>query len=116
MPEQLTFSFVAEIAQQAEKARELEACRMKRANAIAILRAHVKQYPMTDYERRVVPKGVRLSRFVIGWECAGCPYAYKDHSLGNEFGIDRSAPWGPSVPLVCLKDYYEKGYGNKDRA
>jgi len=113
MPEQLTFSFVAGIDQQAEEASELEACRMKRANAIAILRAHVKQYPMTDYEQRVVPKGVRLSRFVIGWECEGCPYSTEDHSLGNEFGIDRSNPRGPSVPLVCLKDYYEKGLGNR---
>lgn len=114
MPEQLTFPFVAEADLQAELLREAAALRMKRANTIALLRAHVKQNPMTDYERQVVPKGIRLARFVIGWECEDCPYATKDHSLGNKFGTDRSNPRGLSCPLVCLKDYYEK-YGNNER-
>ena len=116
MSDQLTFSFVAELDRQAEEAREVEARRMKRANGIAILRAHVQQYPMTDYERGVIPKGVRLSRFVIDWECQKCPYACEDHSLDNKFGIDYTNPRGPSIPCVCLKDYYEKGYGDKDHA
>ncbi|MBA7713540.1 hypothetical protein ES703_122543 [subsurface metagenome] len=89
---------------------------MKRANDIAILRATVRQHPLSDYERSVIPKGVRPARFVIDWECEVCPYAREDHSLGNKFGIDNSNPWGPSVPLICLKDYYEKGYGDKDHA
>lgn len=108
MPEQLAFPFIEEMAQDAEAERK----RMKRANQIAWLRATVKQYPMTDYERRVVPKGVRLRRFVIDWECELCPYACEDHSLGNKFGIDDTNPWGASTPLICLKDYYRKGYGD----
>ena len=116
MPKQLTFSFVAEIDRQAQEAREAEARRMKRANAIAILRATVQQHPLTDYERQVVPKGVRLARFVICWECERCPYACKDHSLGNKFGIDYTNRWGPSIPCVCLKDYYEKVDGDNDHA
>ena len=107
---QLALPFITEMDRQATEAREAEAARSKRANAIAILRAHVQQYPMTDYERQVVPKGVRLSRFVIGWECEVCPYACEDHSLGNKFGLDTTNPRHMSVPLVCLKDYYEKGY------
>jgi len=89
---------------------------MKRANTIAILRSAVQQYPMTDHERQVVPKGVRLLRFVIGWECEVCPYACEDHSLDNKFGLDMSNPRGVSVPLVCLKDYYRREYGEKDHA
>lgn len=112
MPEQLTLPFIAEMDQQAE----VEAQRMKRANAIAILRAIVQQHPLTDYERKVIPRGVRPARFVIRWECEVCPYACDDHSLGNKFGIDYSSQWGPSIPCVCLKDYYEKGYGDKDHA
>ncbi|GAI27951.1 unnamed protein product [marine sediment metagenome] len=111
MPEQLTLPFIPEIDRQAAEAREVEARRSKRANTIAILRSAVQQYPMTDHERQVVPKGVRLSRFVIGWECEVCPYACEDHSLGNKFGIDYTNHWGPSIPCVCLKDYYERGYG-----
>ncbi|GAI85975.1 unnamed protein product [marine sediment metagenome] len=107
--EQQEFSFVVEMDRQAQEVRETEARRMKRANAIAILRAHVRQHPMTDYERQVVPKGVRLARFVIDWECEKCSYACEDHSLGNKFGIDYTNPRGPSVPCVCLKGYYEKG-------
>ena len=112
MPEQLTLPFITEMDQQAAEEREAEARRMKRANTIAILRSAVQQYPMTDYERQVVPKRVRLSRFVIGWECEVCPYATQDHSLGNKFGLDTTNPRHVSVPLVCLKDYYEKGYGD----
>lgn len=108
MSKQQEFSFVAEMDRQAQEAREAEAHRMKRANAIAILRAHVQQYPLTDYERSVIPKGVRPARFVIIWECEQCPYACQDHGLGNKFGIDYSNPRGVSIPLVCLKDYYEK--------
>ena len=114
MPEQLVLPFIPELDRQAAEAREVEARRSKRANTIAILRSAVQQYPMTDYERQVVPKGVRLSRFVIGWECEVCPYATQDHSLGNKFGVDYTDRWGPSVPLVCLKDYYEKGYRYED--
>ena len=114
--EQQEFSFVAEMDRQAQEARETESHRMKRANAIAILRACVQQYPMTKYERNVIPKGVRLSRFVIIWECEKCPYACQDHSLDNKFGIDYTNSRGTSVPLVCLKDYYKKGYGDKDHA
>ncbi|MBA7547337.1 hypothetical protein ES705_39756 [subsurface metagenome] len=114
MPEQLVLPFIPEIDRQAAEAREVEARRSKRANAIAILRAHVQQYPMTEYERRVIPKGVRLSRFVIDWECEVCPYATQDHSLGNKFGLDTTNPRSVSVPLICLKDYYEKGYGYED--
>jgi hypothetical protein len=114
MPEQLTLSFVAEMDRQAEEAKEVEERRMKRANTIAILKSTVRQHPMTDYERQVVPKGIRLARFVIGWECKKCPYACTDHSLGNKFGIDYTNPRGPSIPCVCLKDYYKKGYGDKD--
>jgi len=110
MPKQLALPFVAEMDRQAEG----EALRMKRANAITILRAAVRQYPMTDYERQVLPKGVRLARFVIKWECEKCPYACEDHSLGNKFGLDNTNPRGVSVPLVCLKDYYEKGYGKEE--
>ncbi len=112
MPEQLVLPFIPEMDQQAAEAREVEARRMKRANTIAILRSAVRQYPMTDYERQVVPKGVRLSRFVVGWECEVCPYATHDHSLGDKFGLDTTNPGHVSVPLVCLKDYYEKGYGD----
>ncbi|GAI39514.1 unnamed protein product, partial [marine sediment metagenome] len=103
-----------EIDRQAAEERETEARRMKRANAIAILRSAVRQYPMTDHERQVVPKGVRLARFVIVWECQACPYATEDHSLGNKFGLDTTNPRAVSVPLVCLKDYYEKGYRYED--
>ena len=113
---QLVLPFIPEIDRQAAEVREAEARRMKRANAIAILRSAVHQYPITDYERQIVPRGVRLSRFVIGWECEVCPYATKDHSLYNKFGLDTTNPRGVSVPLVCLKDYYEKGYGDKDHA
>ncbi len=113
---QLVLPFIAEMDRQAQEAREAEARRMKRANAIALLRAHVRQHPLTDYERGVIPKGVRPARFVISWECEKCPYACEDHSLGNKFGIDYTSQWGPSVPCVCLKDYYEKGYGDKDHA
>lgn len=108
MPEQLVLSFITEIDRQAEEARETEARRMKRANAIAILRSAVQQYPMTDYERGVIPKGVRPARFVISWECKVCPYACEDHSLGTKFGLDYSKPGRVSVPLVCLKDWYKK--------
>ena len=110
--EQLLLPFIAEMDRQAEEARETETARSKRANAIAILRSTVRQYPMTDYERQVVPKGVRLSRFVIGWECEVCPYATQDHSLDTKFGLDTTNPRYVSVPLVCLKDYYKKGYGD----
>lgn len=116
MLKQLTFSFVAEIDRQTEEAREVEALRMKRANTIAILRATVRQHPLTDYERRVIPRGVRPARFVVHWECEKCPYACEDHSLGNKFGLDYTNQWGPSIPCVCLKDYYEKGYGDSDHA
>ena len=109
--EQLTLPFIAQIDRQAAETREAEAQRMKRANEIAILRASVRQYPLTDYERGAIPKGVRPARFVIGWECEVCPYACEDHSLGNKFGLDTTNPGRVSVPLVCLKDYYEKGYG-----
>jgi len=112
MPEQLTLPFITEMDQQAAEEREAEVRRMKRANTIAILRSAVQQYPMTDHERQVVPKGVRLSRFVVGWECDVCPYTCEDHSLGNKFGLDTTNPRHVSVPLVCLKDYYEKGYGD----
>ncbi|GAI95504.1 unnamed protein product, partial [marine sediment metagenome] len=54
------------------------------------------------------------ARFVISWECEVCPYDTQDHSLGTKFGLDTTNPRGVSVPLVCLKDYYEKGYGDKD--
>ncbi len=114
MPEQLVLPFITELDRQTTEAREVEARRMKRANAIAILRATVQQYPLTDYERGVIPKGVRPARFVIGWECEVCPYATQDHSLDNKFGLDTTNPRHVSVPLVCLKDYYEKGYGDKD--
>ena len=116
MSNQLALPFIAEMDQQAAEAREVEARRMKRANAIAILGAAVRQYPLTDYEREVIPKGVRSARFVIGWECEVCPYATEDHSLGNKFGLDTTNPRHVSVPLVCLKDYYQKGYGEKDHA
>lgn len=112
--EQLLLPFIAEIDRQAEEARETEATRSKRANTIAILRPTVRQYPLTDYEREVIPKGVRPARFVIGWECEVCPYATEDHSLDNKFGLDTTNPSQVSVPLVCLKDYYKKGYGDKD--
>jgi len=112
--EQLMLPFVAEMDRQAQEAREAKARQMKRANDIAILKAHVQQHPMTDYERQVIPKGVRLAKFVIGWECEKCPYACDDHSLDDKFGIDYTNPWGPTIPCVCLKDYYEKGYGDKD--
>ena len=108
MPEQLTLPFIAQMDRQTAEARETEAARSKRANAIAILRASVRQYPLTDYERGVIPKGVRPARFVIGWECEICSYATRDHSLDNKFGLDTTNPRGVSVPLVCLKDYYEK--------
>ena len=107
---QLTLPFIAELDHQAAEAREAETQRMKRANNIAILRASVQQYPLTDYERGVIPKGVRPARFVISWECEVCPYATQDHSLGTKFGLDTTNPRGVSVPLVCLKDYYERGY------
>jgi len=110
MPKQLVLPFIPEMDRQAEEARETEACRMKRANAIAILRATVRQYPLTDYERKVLPRGVRPARFVIRWECQKCPFACHDHSLGDKFGIDYTNPRGPSIPCVCLKDWYEKGY------
>lgn len=112
---QLVLPFISKLNQQATEARETEAARSKRANAIAILRSAVRQYPMTAHERQVVPKGVRLSRFVIGWECEKCPYASEDHSLDNKFGLDTTNLRGVSVPLVCLKDYYKK-YGDKDNA
>ena len=112
MPEQLVLPFIAEMDRQDGERAEAERQRMKRANAIAHLRANVQQHPMTDYERRVVPKGVRLARFLIDWECEQCPYACEDHSLGNKFGIDYTNQWGPSIPCVCLKDYYKKGYGD----
>jgi len=111
---QLVLPFIPEIDRQAAETREAEAYRMKRANTIAILRSAVRQYPMTDYERQIVPRGVRLSRFVIGWECETCPYATEDHSLDNKFGLDTTNPRHVSVPLVCLKDYYEKGYEYED--
>ena len=111
---QLALPFIAEMDRQAEAAKEKEVARMKRANEIAILRAHVQQHPLTDYERRVIPRGIRPARFVIGWECEKCPYACEDHSLGNKFGIDYTNQWGPSIPCVCLKDYYEKGYRDTD--
>ena len=111
MPEQLVLPFIPEIDRQAAEAREVEARRSKRANDIVILRSIVKQCPLTDYERRVIPRGVRPKRFVISWECDLCPYATQDHSLDNKFGEDKTNPRGPTVPLVCLKDYYEKGYG-----
>ncbi len=114
MPEQLVLPFIPEMDRQTTEAREVEARRMKRANDIAILRASVRQYPLTDYERGVIPKGVRPARFVISWECEVCPYDTQDHSLGTKFGLDTTNPRGVSVPLVCLKDYYEKGYGDKD--
>jgi len=107
---QLTLPFIAELDHQAAEARETEAARSKRANAIAILRTSVRQYPLTNYERGVIPKSVRPARFVIGWECEVCPYATQDHSLDNKFGLDTTNPRGVSVPLVCLKDYYERGY------
>ena len=117
MPKQLELPFIAEMDEQARHCRQAEAARMKRANEIAILRAHAQQYPMTDYERRVIPKGVRPARFVISWECEKCPYACEDHSLGNSFGIDITGRGrGATVPCVCLKDYYEKGYGCRDHA
>lgn len=117
MPKQLILPFMPEMDQRAAEAREVAARRMKRANQIAILRAHVHQYPLTEYERQVIPKGVRPARFVIGWECEVCPYACEDHSLGNKFGFDLTGRgWGVTVPCVCLKDYYEKGYGDKDHA
>lgn len=109
-PEQLVLPFLPEMDRQAAGEREAEAHKMKRANAIAILRASVRQYPLTDYERGVIPKGVRPARFVISWECEVCPYACEDHSLGNKFGLDHSEPDRVSVPLVCLKDYYKRGY------
>jgi len=105
---QLVLPFIPEIDRQAAEAREVEARRMKRANDIAILRASVRQYPLTDYERGVIPKGVRPARFVIGWECDVCPYATQDHSLDNKLGLDTTNPRGVSVPLVCLKDWYKK--------
>lgn len=108
MPNQLMLPFIAEIDRQAEEVREVEARRMRRANAIAILRATVRQHPLTDYERKVIPRGVRPARFVICWECQKCSYACEDHSLGNKFGIDYTNQWGPTIPCVCLKDYYDK--------
>ena len=105
MPEQLIPPFIADMDRQAETEQQ----RMRRANDIAILRAAVQQYPLTDYERRVIPKGVRPKRFVIGWECENCPYACEDHSLNTKFGIDYTDPREPSVPCVCLKDYYKRG-------
>jgi len=116
MPEQLTLPFVAEMDRQAGEHAEVEQQRSRRANDIATLRSTVQQYPLTDYERRVIPKGVRPKRFVIGWECENCPYACEDHSLGNKFGIDYTDSWGPTVPCVCLKDYYKKGYGEESNA
>lgn len=110
--QQLVLPFIPEMDRQATEARKTEAAQSKRANAIATLRAHVQQYPMTEYERRVIPRGVRLSRFVINWECEACPYNTQDHSLENKFGLDTTNPRSVSVPLVCLKDYYEKGYGH----
>lgn len=116
MPKQLTLPFMDEMDRQEQERRKSEAHQSKRANAIATLRSIVCQYPLTDYERRVIPKGVRPKRFVIGWECENCPYATQDHSLDNKFGIDYTNPRGPSIPCVCLKDYYEKGYGDEDHA
>lgn len=113
MPDQLTLSFVAEMDRQAEEAKEVKDRRMKRANTIAIFKSIVRQHPMTEHERRVIPQGVRLARFVIRWECEKCPYACTDHSLGNKFGIDYTNPHGSTMTCVCLKDYYEKGYGGK---
>ena len=46
MPEQLVLPFITEMDRHAEDERETEACRMRRANAIAILRSTVQVQPL----------------------------------------------------------------------
>lgn len=100
--------FIAEMERAAEQVRKSAAERMRKVNEAAILREIVRKYPMTAYERKVIPEGVRLYRFISISECRVCEYAYCDHSLNNMFGIDRSVKGRVSVPLICLKDWYKK--------
>ncbi len=65
----------------------------------AIHRSMRKRYPMTDLERRFLPRGVRPSRLVHPAECDHCELAYQGHDFGWWFDS-----------LVCLKDLRRLGY------
>jgi len=72
---------------------------------ISTLRSMVERHPMTEEERRALPKGVRLSRFVIQWECDACEYPSHDHTLGWKYPMK-----------VCLKDLVRRGYCTREEA
>lgn len=107
MPNQTDLPFLAEIDKQTQRQLVADSIRMQRANERAILKAHIKQNPITPHERLFIPKGIRLARFVSFSECRKCPYAEQDHSLNNKFGTDHTDPLGPTVPCICLKDYFK---------
>ena len=65
----------------------------KKGNQDAILSSIKKHYPMTEEEKRALPRGVRLARFVHPGECEHCPLAFQDHT--------EAWKWPTKV---CLKD------------
>ncbi len=58
-----------------------------------------ERYPITEFEKAMVPEGVRLVRFVPRTECEKCQLAVEDHILWSA-GPD---PQGAFIK-VCLKD------------
>lgn len=105
---QLALSFIAEMERSSDQRRKAAAERSRGANEVAILEAIIRSNPMTAYERKVIPEGVRLSRAVPFPECRDCEYATSDHSLEGRFGLDRSEKGRVTVPLICLKDWYKR--------
>ena len=72
---------------------------------ISLLRSMVERYPLTEEEKRALPKGVRPSRFVILLECDKCEYSCHDHTLAWRYPMK-----------VCLKDLVKRGYCTKEEA
>ena len=91
---QLPLAFLAGMDQSARLAKK----RMQLRNSVAILKAHVEQYPPTAEEWDIMLGGIRLARHVGEWECRKCSLGSTDHSLGWVFPT-----------LVCLKDAYRRG-------
>jgi len=103
------FNFLDEIDEQVRKEKEREREYSKRRNADYHLKHCLKEYPITDYERKVIPEGVRASRHVNHLECERCEFDCYDHTLGGRFGRYRDHG-NMCVVKICLKDMVLKGH------
>lgn len=96
---QLPLPFIAQLdADIAEREHVLEIKRRVQ-HQLSWLKGMFERYPPTPEEYEIMLGGIRLARFVGGWECEKCQYGPTDHTLHWLFNTK-----------ICLKDAYKHGY------